>query len=97
MPTEIKICGLNTIATVDAALVAGADCLGFVVFPKSPRNVTPAEARALATPARGRAKIRTMPYSTLSSKQSRPTSSNSMARNRRSAAPLSKSNGTPPS
>lgn len=57
MPIEIKICGLKTTATVEAALVAGADLLGFVVFPRSPRNVTPAEAHTLSFSARGRAKI----------------------------------------
>lgn len=57
MPIEIKICGLKTTATVEAALVAGADLLGFVVFPRSPRNVTPAEAHSLSFSARGRAKI----------------------------------------
>ncbi|MEQ1649192.1 MAG: phosphoribosylanthranilate isomerase [Hyphomicrobiaceae bacterium] len=57
MPIEIKICGLKTTATVEAALVAGADLLGFVVFPRSPRNVTPAEAHTLSISARGRAKI----------------------------------------
>lgn len=57
MTIEIKICGLKTTATVEAALVAGADLLGFVVFPRSPRNVTPAEAHSLSFSARGRAKI----------------------------------------
>lgn len=57
MTIEIKICGLKTTATVEAALVAGADLLGFVVFPRSPRNVTPAEAHTLSISARGRAKI----------------------------------------
>lgn len=60
MSTEIKICGLKTAATVDAALVAAANLLGFVVFPRSPRNVTPAEAHSLSFPARGRAKIVTL-------------------------------------
>jgi phosphoribosylanthranilate isomerase len=57
MALEVKICGLKTERAVDAALTAGADLLGFVFFPKSPRDVTIDEAVALAAPARGRAKI----------------------------------------
>ncbi|MBU3672007.1 MAG: phosphoribosylanthranilate isomerase [Sinobacteraceae bacterium] len=50
----VKLCGMNTEAAVAAALEAGADALGFVFAP-SIRRVSPAEARRLATPARGRA------------------------------------------
>ena len=39
------------------ALDAGADMIGFVFFPKSPRHVDWATARALGRQARGRAKI----------------------------------------
>lgn len=46
--TEIKICGLSTPATVDAAVAAGADYIGLVFFPKSPRNVDLGAAAALA-------------------------------------------------
>ena len=53
----VKICGLSTPATLDAALDAGADMVGFVFFPKSPRHVDWATARALGRQARGRAKI----------------------------------------
>ena len=42
----IKVCGLNTVASVRAALEAGADALGFV-FAESPRQVTPEQAVAL--------------------------------------------------
>lgn len=48
MNTRIKICGLNDAADVDAAVAGGADYLGFVIFPKSPRHVSPAEAGQLA-------------------------------------------------
>lgn len=48
MSTQVKICGLNAPDAVDAAVKAGADYLGFVIFPKSPRHVSPAEAGALA-------------------------------------------------
>ena len=44
----VKICGLREAATVDAAVAAGADMLGFVFFPPSPRAVTPAMAAPLA-------------------------------------------------
>lgn len=57
MALDVKICGLKTVEAVEAALAAGADLLGFVFFPKSPRNVSVAEAAALAAPARGRARI----------------------------------------
>lgn len=45
---RVKICGLRDAATMDAATVAGASYLGFVFFPKSPRNVSIAEAATLA-------------------------------------------------
>ena len=57
MTPVVKICGLSTPATLDAALDAGADMVGFVFFPKSPRHVDWATARALGRQARGRAKI----------------------------------------
>ncbi len=57
MTPLIKICGLSTPSTLDAALDAGADMVGFVFFPKSPRHVDWATARALGRQARGRAKI----------------------------------------
>lgn len=53
----IKICGLSTAPTVDVALSAGADLVGFVFFARSPRAVTPDQAAILSAPARGRAGI----------------------------------------
>jgi len=44
----VKICGIKDRAALDAASQAGADMLGFVFFPPSPRAVTPAEAAMLA-------------------------------------------------
>ena len=44
----IKICGLSTPATLEAALDAGADMVGFVFFPPSPRHIDVARARELA-------------------------------------------------
>ena len=57
MAPIVKICGLSTAETLDAALTAGADMVGFVFFPKSPRHVAYETARALGRRARGRAKI----------------------------------------
>ena len=57
MSVLVKICGLNTPETVDAALAAGADLVGIVFFPKSPRHVSIAQAAPLAARARGRAEI----------------------------------------
>lgn len=55
--TKVKICGLKTEAALDAALAGGADYVGLVFFPPSPRNVSAATAKTLADKARGRAKI----------------------------------------
>nr|WP_314529336.1 phosphoribosylanthranilate isomerase [uncultured Brevundimonas sp.] len=55
--TLVKICGLTTPDTLDAALDGGADFVGAVVFPKSPRHIAPAVAAALFERARGRAGI----------------------------------------
>ena len=57
MTPIVKICGLSTAATLEAALAAGADMAGFVFFPKSPRHVGYETARALGAQARGRARI----------------------------------------
>ena len=46
--TRIKICGLTREADVDAAVAAGADAIGFVLYPKSPRFVAPQRAGELA-------------------------------------------------
>jgi phosphoribosylanthranilate isomerase len=51
----IKICGINDAAAMRAAAEAGADLVGFVFFPPSPRAVTPAQAAAIAAP--GPAKV----------------------------------------
>ena len=44
---KVKICGLSTPEAVDAAVAGGAQALGFVFHPKSPRNVTIEQAAAL--------------------------------------------------
>ena len=48
MSTSVKICGLSTPETMEAALKAGADMVGLVFFEKSPRHVTLAAAKELA-------------------------------------------------
>jgi len=45
--TSIKICGLSTPETVQTAINAGADFLGFVFYPPSPRHVSPKQAADL--------------------------------------------------
>ena len=46
--TRIKICGLTREQDVDIAVRAGADAVGFVLYPKSPRFVSPERAGELA-------------------------------------------------
>lgn len=53
---DIKICGLKTPDTLAAALAGAASHVGFIFFPKSPRNIAPDEAGDLRRAARGRAK-----------------------------------------
>ncbi|MDO8351834.1 MAG: phosphoribosylanthranilate isomerase [Aestuariivirga sp.] len=54
---DVKICGLSTLESVDAAIDAGAALVGFVFYPRSPRHVSFPLAKKLAAHARGRAKI----------------------------------------
>jgi phosphoribosylanthranilate isomerase len=56
MPLTVKICGLSTRETLDAALGAGADMVGFVFFPPSPRHASFDIARELAADVKGRAR-----------------------------------------
>jgi phosphoribosylanthranilate isomerase len=51
----IKICGLSTPETLDVALESGADLVGFVFFPPSPRNLGFADARTLGARVKDRA------------------------------------------
>jgi phosphoribosylanthranilate isomerase len=55
MSLTVKICGLSTPETLDAALQAGADMVGFVFFPASPRHIGLETARELGRQAKGRA------------------------------------------
>lgn len=53
MSVAVKICGINDAAGFDAAVAAGADMIGFVFFPPSPRAVTPEQAGTLSARAAG--------------------------------------------
>ena len=55
MSLLVKICGLSTRETLDVALGAGADMVGFVFFPPSPRHLSLGAARALGKQVKGRA------------------------------------------
>ena len=55
MSLIVKICGLSTRETLDATLQAGADMVGFVFFPPSPRHIDLDTARSLGKQAKGRA------------------------------------------
>lgn len=55
MSLAVKICGLSTRETLDAALDAGADMVGFVFFPPSPRHIRLEAARELGRQVRDRA------------------------------------------
>jgi phosphoribosylanthranilate isomerase len=55
MSLVVKICGLSTRETLDVALQAGADMVGFVFFPASPRHIDLNMAGDLGRQARGRA------------------------------------------
>ena len=45
--TRIKLCGLSRPEDVDAAVAAGADAIGLVFYPPSPRNVSAEQAAGL--------------------------------------------------
>jgi phosphoribosylanthranilate isomerase len=47
MPVDVKICGLSTAPTLQAAIDGGAAYVGFNFYPPSPRAVTPATAADL--------------------------------------------------
>jgi len=53
MSLTVKICGLSTLEALDVALDAGADMVGFVFFPPSPRHLLYEAARPLGARVRG--------------------------------------------
>lgn len=54
---QIKICGIKDLAAMEAALEAGADMVGLVFFPPSPRSLSLEQGAALAARARGKALV----------------------------------------
>ena len=94
MSVLIKICGLKTPEALDVALEAGADMVGFVFFPPSPRHLGFEAARALGARVRGRAQKVALSVDADDdvarghrSRRSSPTCCSSTARRRRSASP----------
>ncbi len=47
MQTKVKICGMTDAASIQTAIDHKVDYLGFVFYPKSPRNLTPKQATLL--------------------------------------------------
>lgn len=56
MPLQVKLCGLSTPETLDAAIKGGASHVGFMFFPPSPRAVSFEQAAALAARVPGHIK-----------------------------------------
>ena len=61
MDVKVKICGTTNLVDAQRAMASGADLLGFIFFPKSPRYVTPEQVRdILAAAEPGRLGVRTV-------------------------------------
>ncbi|MCC7428019.1 MAG: phosphoribosylanthranilate isomerase [Alphaproteobacteria bacterium] len=52
-PVQVKICGINSAEALETAMAAGADLVGFVFYPPSPRNLSAAQASPLSFAAKG--------------------------------------------
>ncbi len=55
--TDVKICGIRNLETLNAVRTAGARHVGFVFFAKSPRNISLPDARGLAEQAGGLVRV----------------------------------------
>ena len=70
-PLTVKICGLSTPPTLEAALAAGADMVGFVFFAKSPRHIGLGHRRASSAAASRAAHKKSRSWSTPTTERSR--------------------------
>jgi phosphoribosylanthranilate isomerase len=57
MTIQIKICGINSVESADAAVRAGADFAGLMFHPKSPRALNGEQARVLSDRMKGRTRL----------------------------------------
>ena len=57
MPPQVKICGISDDAALKTALRCGADMLGFLHHPASPRHIEPGDAARLRADVGGRARV----------------------------------------
>jgi phosphoribosylanthranilate isomerase len=57
MAVQVKICGVTSADAADAAVRAGADYVGLVFHPGSPRHMTPAQGAQLAQRLRGKLRL----------------------------------------
>jgi len=75
MAIKVKICGLTNLADAQAALASGADMLGFIFFPKSPRYVPPERVREIVQGLRCDRRERSLPVGppTADGHERRPT------------------------